>query len=213
MKTLATALAGALLMTWPAAADTPKVRQGASIQSVIQGFVDAAYLYCLPYVIDGVDFSEDLHPQAPSQIVPASAARARNATAENWVIDGIGEIVLIEGGADHSVCRVSAYGPSVETTFDLLQARISAPDFGFVLDVDDRSEPRVILRTMEMQRDGMLYRVVLRGNEPGARGTRSRFSTLTMAVRADPVEAVQGEAVQGETEIPPATDKPSAPEN
>jgi hypothetical protein len=187
MKVLLAGLAATSLMVGTASAAEPKIsvnaRQGASIQSVIQGFVDAVYLYCLPYVLDDTAFSEDLHPQAPSQIIPASPRRARNSTAASWVIAGLGEIVLLEGEAGHTQCRVSAYGPPVGPTFNVVQQRIEAPDLGFVETASDTSTPRVVHKTFEMTRDGRRYSVSLNGNDPGAAGTRSRFSTLTATVR------------------------------
>ncbi|MBO6696916.1 MAG: hypothetical protein JJ873_15975 [Maricaulis sp.] len=155
----------------------------ASLQDVTQGFIDAVYLYCVPLVVDGIELSEELHPNAPSQIVPASPQRSRNDGGPNWVIDGIGEIVVIEVVEARNMCSVSAYGPPAGQTFQALSNRLQWDDLGFVEIENDTSEPRVSRRRLRLERDGRTFELTMSGNDPGARGTLSRFSTLIAGVR------------------------------
>jgi hypothetical protein len=48
--------------------------------------------------------------------------------------------------------------------------------------------PRTVARKFESRADGILYTIVLSGNEPGAPGRMSRFSTLMATISSRPIE-------------------------
>jgi hypothetical protein len=81
-------------------------------------------------------------------------------------------------------CEVSSYGPQVEDTFNRTSAALTKDGEGFseVPNVGDDLPEKIFLRVFEKPEDGIVYEVVLSGNEPGAPGTMSRFSTLRATV-------------------------------
>jgi hypothetical protein len=167
------AIVAAVVSTGPATGQ-------ASVRSVAQGFANAVTLYCLPNVIDGTSLPELMALDLPADIEPASAARLPGRRA--WVISGLGEIVTLETSRDPTSCSVSAYGPPVGATFDALATGLTQQVAGFSEQDAAGNSRGVTRRRFEIARDGARYQLVLSGNEPGAPGTRSRFSTLTATV-------------------------------
>ena len=156
--------------------------QRARTEDVIQGFIDGVYLYCLPYVKSNISFTEELYPDAPSQIVPASENRIRDPQLVNWVIADIGELVLLEAAQDHSECTVSSIALPVDATFDAVGMRIQMDDVAFQHARSLNPHPLVFFRGYVLSEDGRNFTITLSGNEPGAPGTRSRYSTLIATV-------------------------------
>ena len=97
---------------------------------------------------------------------------------------GLGQgVVEIEDGPGG--CDVAAYGAPVESTFDIVVASLRTR--GYELAPAVASQPKSFMRDLSMKTaTGRTVRVVLSGNEPGAAGTMSRFSTLLAMVTVTP---------------------------
>ena len=81
-------------------------------------------------------------------------------------------------------CEVFAYGAPVEVTFDQIAAVLTNDDPGFseLADAGADMPEKTFFREFAKPQDDIVYTVVLSGNEPGAPGTLSRFSTLHATV-------------------------------
>lgn len=155
-----------------------------SIQGVTQGFVDAVYLYCIPGVERGERLSQIAQHgnRAELQRAPSTDFRVQSSRAQaHWFITDAADVVLIE--EDPGSCEVSAYGAPVEATYQMIAQAITQPAFGYQ-EVSHRApRERLVTRRAFTKSVGQdTVRVWLSGNEPGAAGTRSRFSMLTASV-------------------------------
>jgi hypothetical protein len=158
-------------------------QSSADPQKEAQAFVDAVYRLCVPAVESGNDFEE-------LEIAGSGAFRPWK-SGEQPLLGGSGPgHYRTEAGVvqvdltDGDNCRVDAYGLPVKQVFDVVSASITQPSVGYALSdnqLDDK--PRTFTRGFVKSDDGVEYRVFLGGNEPGAAGTRSRFSTLRASVR------------------------------
>tara|TARA_R110002072_G_scaffold16850_7_gene65197 strand:+ start:151 stop:780 length:630 start_codon:yes stop_codon:yes gene_type:complete len=181
--------------------------QTATREAVSEAFAHAVTDYCMPAVMQG-DALADLSAPSDSQgIEQASASRSRGgAPGTVWVISGLGEIVALTM-SDPNTCSVDAYGPPVDATFDRIAADIASVHAGFVeIDTGRQADRRQFVRRIEGELDGRHYTVSMRGNEPGARGTMSRFSTLMATVSVSGPDT--GEA--GAAPVEPDTDAAQA---
>jgi hypothetical protein len=73
-------------------------------------------------------------------------------------------------------CNVSAYGPQVEVTFAPIISALASK--GYVVEPMEQADPRSFYHNLKLTADGRTVNVGLAGNEPGAPGMRSRFSTV-----------------------------------
>jgi hypothetical protein len=161
----------------------------ASVQSVTQAFVDAVYQYCVPSVMSGTPLAELSTEGRPQSLEAASANRAASLGGAAWAIAGVGEIVVLQEEPETPLCRVSAYGPPVAPVFGVLARILAQPTLGFVeVETGRPFVPRTVARKFESRANGILYTIVLSGNEPGAPGRMSRFSTLMATISSRPIE-------------------------
>jgi hypothetical protein len=189
---VSTSLLALVLCCLPFAGHQMASAQGrsASIQDVSQGFADAVHLYCIRSVLQGVPV-DALEPiNGLRSISPASANRPTLGSGQVWAVDGLGEIVVLTASEDLSSCRVNAYGPPVSPLFDALAGIVVMDQYGFTETASSVPAERLrYRRTFVREDDGVRYTLTLSGNEPGARGTRSRFSTLSATVAKHSAEA------------------------
>jgi len=80
------------------------------------------------------------------------------------------------------VCEVFAYGPPAQAT--LVAAGEALVAKGFAVDSPLKPTAGIFYVSYAKQAGGRTVRVSLSGNDPGAPGTRSRFSTLGARVSA-----------------------------
>lgn len=168
----------------PSASRVAAPAQGASVQSVTQSFVDAVAEYCVRYVLLEEDLADiERSNDRLSSISSASGPRAMmRRLDEAYVLDDAGDIVMLEVANDGDECRVSAYGPPARTVLDTTAQIVATKWRGEPLEVEQDPSPLVIDREVLLRRDGRAVKVYLGGNEPGAPGRRSRFSTLSASV-------------------------------
>ena len=158
----------------------------ASQQVVAQGFVDAVTLYCLPAIEHSKRLSElSSEVQNASRIEIAPESRSED-DSDDWVIAGSGANVVLRHSEDE--CYVSAYGVPVAPIYDIVAVSVTHPGAGFTekTDFPPTKSPLVIFRGFHKQTDQGELRITLSGNEQGAPGTMSRFSTLTASVNLVP---------------------------
>ena len=81
-------------------------------------------------------------------------------------------------------CEVFAYGAPVKTTFDQVAALLTedAMQYSEITDTGIELPEKTFFRVFEKTEEDIVYTVSLSGNEPGAPGTLSRFSTLHATV-------------------------------
>jgi len=164
---------------------------GVAPQNVMQAFVDGVNSYCIHNVLNG-DSMRDIEAEFDT-ISRLSAVtnpmRLRMATTGGpaYTLDTSGDIVMVDG--DGEICRVSGYGPSARATTGLVADIVTEAWNATELENPSDPGPLVFDRMLVIEQDGKRVRVFVSGNEPGAPGTRSRFSTLMATVRRVELDA------------------------
>lgn len=158
--------------------------QGASVQAVTQSFVDAVTEYCVRHVLleEAVAAISEANPRL-SSLSEASGRRAMMRVLDRaWVLDDSGDIVMLDVADDGTACRVNAYGPPARATIAVTAQIVQAMWDGEPIAVEPDPSPLVIDRRVRLHRNGRTVDVYIGGNEPGAPGRMSRFSTLSASV-------------------------------
>jgi hypothetical protein len=153
---------------------------GLSPQQVSQGFVEAVVQGCAAAAEAGKPISE----VAGTVIVrddgrSAGGMKPRNG-GEPWAPASAKGIVMID--AAPTECEVGAYGPPAQATLVATGEALVAK--GFAVASPMTSSGGIFFVKYSKQAGGRTVAVDLTGNEPGAPGMRSRFSTLTAKVTA-----------------------------
>ncbi|MEO1101646.1 MAG: hypothetical protein AAFW65_07350 [Pseudomonadota bacterium] len=160
------------------------------MQGAAQAFVDAVYLNCIPSVLQRKGIGE--LPNTESTVfnkVPKGEDTLffRNAGSEEVYAIAGGTVALESRSLDE--CNVASYGIPVAGVFEVVEASITQPSYGFSEPIEGgRGFDGVVRRIFQKDQDGRRISVVLSGNEPGAPGTRSRFSTVLAFVSANEIE-------------------------
>jgi hypothetical protein len=151
--------------------------QGLPVQQVIDGFVQAVIEGCAP----AAEAGQSLQQLASPSIVPdpdRPALMQPKAGKTGWApVLGKG-IVMIDDG-DGS-CEVSTYGLPVEATFTTLSVQLAGK--GYESHAVPPQDPKYFAAHLEKKVGERTVVVHMSGNEPGAAGMVSRFSTLTAQV-------------------------------
>lgn len=162
-------------------------------QEISEGFANGV-IVCLKAVEAGGSVA-DLPEASRAGLEPSSAGQKAmlgpDADSPAWDVAPAKGVVMVfepkRGG-----CRVMAYGPPVQLTFQetVGRARAAYPDFANS-PLTAGYDPIVA----GLERTAGVNRLVveLRGAEPGTPGHTFRFSTLSAVVRHVPLENAQGQ--------------------
>jgi hypothetical protein len=196
MRYLALALVGAFALGGCAAAivagaglpaEKP-MQKTADVQSESQAFLDAVLLYCIPHIETGAEFESTPLAALSTFRQPAEGERTSIGPAKAGIYTTQAGVVSIDA-SEPNTCRVSAYGLPVDSLFGVIAAAVTPPANSFTQQpVPPDSDPKVFLRRFERLSADLKLTIFLNGNEPGAKGTLSRFSTLMASVRKSPAE-------------------------
>jgi hypothetical protein len=153
--------------------------QGLSAAVVAQGFSDAVIAGCA----DAAEAGKSIEALKSPAIVPDNGPRGPlTPGAKAWApVKGQGIVTIDETS---SSCMVSAYGPPVEDTFREVSEALKAR--GYLAIPGAPEPPKLFSARLEKLMEGKTVMVNLSGNEPGAAGRMSRFSTLLAIVRVMP---------------------------
>lgn len=160
----------------------PQLAYGLSSADVSNGFIISVMEACVPAAERGVTLDQMSTYRILRDTV-RSTTRPPKPGYTAWA-PGLGQgVVEIEDGPGG--CDVAAYGAPVENTFDIIVASLRAR--GYVLAPAAASQPKSFMRDLSIKTaTGRTVRVALSGNEQGAAGTMSRFSTLLAMVTVTP---------------------------
>ena len=189
---VATFLAGALLVF--SACATPPVSgrndssTTVSVQEATQAFVDAVYLYC----IQSIETEKPLDEISVTNATPIERAvkgesilGRKVGETPTWKM--VGGNVKIENHIGKR-CTVSSFGLPVKGTYDIIGMAISQPSYGYNMEEDRSAPPYIVRHNYTKDQEGYRYTIRLMGNEPGAPGTLSRFSTVLAYVYKAEIE-------------------------
>ena len=156
--------------------------------SVVHGFAEAVVNHCLPAVEAGAPVEEG----ASQETIRVVLDNARGiepffdeyftARGYTYSVTGTRDIVMLGNGEGPWTCRVAAFGPPVEDSFDAVAGGVLAAGYE-ELTLGAQSHPLIFERRFVYRAGEHDYEVTLSGNEPGAPGARSRYSTLLAEVR------------------------------
>ena len=168
----------------------------ANAQMEAQAFVDAVYRFCVPSVERGVPYEAlELAETGVFRPVPEGERTVLGDGREGFYWTEAGVVQVDNSSAGY--CRVAAYGLPVNQMFDVVAMTITQPSHGFDESDQIPQPPRMAMRAFEKSLGGDLITVVLTGNEPGAAGTLSRFSTLSASVSRGPLEKEKDSDTKG----------------
>ena len=161
------------------------VASSAEIAEVQQNFSDAVVEAC------GEWFTSDLDIEARSANTDLNLTQLR--AGERWpggIVTGMpvyraaDRVVHIKENLIGASCEVAAYGPPAAVTFEQIAERLTTAEKGFTeVNRDFDTAPGVTMRLFERQTGDIVVAILLNGNEPGAGGSISRFSTLRAVTR------------------------------
>lgn len=155
----------------------PSAGEGLTPQEVSSGFVIAVVDGCAAAAEAGKTLEELGGDKIVRESSPDPLLKPKPGAILWAPVVGKGIVTIEEGGGR---CDVAAYGPPIEVTFNAIAGALLArsyvsqpmPAAGF------KSFQHDLVKTI----DGRTVRVMLIGNEPGAPGMRSRFSTASAFV-------------------------------
>lgn len=183
----ALALSGLVLAGCASApGDTPvefAAPQGVSVEDATEGFRVAVIDACLTALESGKPISELANETGPITADEQYALQARMKPGSTaWAPKrGKGNVSIVSSG---STCEVHAFGPPVKPAFERVSQALLDPH-GFSPDTATRDpSPQVYYQPFTKKLGAKTIKVILSGNDPGAPGTKSRFSTLTASVTA-----------------------------
>ena len=153
---------------------------GVSIEDAKEHFTDAVVKACGDYFSTDVDLS--------TSTAGTSLTLQRMRAGSQWpgcIVTGMpvyqvkDSVVYIKENLLGATCEVVSYGLPVEATFQSIADELLSSDQGYVelpasADLGDKDFRRIFTRVF---RD-IEIKIVLFGNEPGAPGRMSRFSSL-----------------------------------
>ena len=155
--------------------------QGADPASVKTNFVDAVVEACGNYFLSGLDI------KASSSGTSLGLSKLRAGSRyPGGIVTGM-PVYVASDGIVHvkenllgGTCEVYAYGVPVSATFSSIAERLVMKGY-----VEDELEPlpeKQYRRSFSKSEGDIRLNITTTGNEPGAEGTMSRFSTLTAYV-------------------------------
>jgi hypothetical protein len=157
----------------PAVAQGPSSGGGLTPQEVSAGFVIAVVEGCAA----AAEANKTLEQLASDKFVRETGPTMTGPPKPGAVMwapkTGQGIVSIEEVGGK---CNVSAYGPPVAVTFaPIISALVGK---SYVAEPAQQTDPRSFYHTLKLTAEGRTVVVGLGGNEPGAPGMRSRFSTV-----------------------------------
>lgn len=163
-----------------------------SQEAVVQAFVEGLAGYCVRNILYGAAL-RDIEAEEGSlsrltELTNPVRLRLARTDGPAYTLDRSVDVVMIDG--DGRACRVHGYGPSARIA---TQAAAQATQRAWnAVMLESRSQPaqRIYGHTLAIDHEGRQAHVAITGNDPGAPGTLSRFSTIMAEVRA--VEAKSG---------------------
>lgn len=162
----------------PSRGSVVQSQQGADPIEVEESFVTVSTAICGRY------FENDLNVAALAKAagvelakLPAGARYPGGVVTGTPVYRAGDGIVHIRENLLGASCEVYAYGIPVEPSFERIASGLLA--VGFAEDEQRETEKLVFIRGFSKEMNDAAISAMLSGNEPGAPGTLSRFSTLT----------------------------------
>ena len=161
------------------------VASSAELAEVQKNFADAVVEAC------GEWFTSDLDIEVTSANTDLDLRQLR--AGERWpggIVTGMpvyraaDGVVHIKENLIGASCEVAGYGPPAAITFEQIAERLTSAEKGFIeVERDFDTAPGVTMRLFERQTGDIVVAILLNGNEPGAGGSVSRFSTLRAVTR------------------------------
>ena len=160
-------------------------QRGADPLEVAANFITASAEICGRYFENGLDMDRlaSAAELGLSQLPVGSSYQGGIVTGMpvHRVDDGV---VHIKENLLGASCQVSAYGIPVESTFDQTVSRLQKQSF--IAEEVNAQPELVFFHHLTKTKGDLKVRATLNGNEPGAAGTLSRFSTLAVTLRFEP---------------------------
>lgn len=152
--------------------------QSVSVEEVAQGFGMGVIEGC----VAAAEAGKTLEQLASPMIKPDTSGTGLSKPPPGYTAWtpalGKGNVMMRYGEAD---CQVSTFGLPIQRTFETVAAMLRAR--GYEGEPVSATGPKEFHAKLTKSVDGRQVEVVLSGNEPGAPGTRSRFSTALSFVR------------------------------
>ncbi len=161
-----------------ASAEEPR---SSSVEVVRRNFIDAVASVCGDYFVENLDVTKTSEGTNLALVSLPAGSRYPGGIVTGMPVHRASDgIVHIKENLLAGKCEVYAHGLPVAATFEDVSERLILDNFVELEAVETPNQ--VYRRVFEKQISDIVITVSLNGNEPGATGTMSRFSTLTSVV-------------------------------